>query len=68
MKGKGCYDHAVSLRNIGWMKYNNGQHEEALKFYKNCLEIKKKIKGKDCLDTAIALSHMGYVYLYQGNY
>mgnify|MGYP003687792769 CR=1 FL=1 len=50
------------------MYWNQGNYDEALKNYFECLEIQQRIKGKGAIDCASTLNNIGSVYDDQGNY
>ena len=68
MKGKGSIDCAVTLYNIGYAYKNKGDYDSALKYYRECLEIKEKVKGKGSIDCAATLNNIGLAYDNKGDY
>ena len=56
------------LHNLAYLYKDQGNYDEALKFYNMTLEIREKILGKDHPDTAITYNNIADVYHVQGNY
>ena len=56
------------FNNLANLYNNQGNYNEALKYYNLALEIKEKILGKDHPSTATTYNNMARVYKAQGNY
>ena len=56
------------FNNLAWLYDNQGNYNEAMKFYNIALEIKEKILSKDHASTAATYNNIAGVYRAQGNY
>ena len=66
IKGKKSLEFAYTLENIGVAYYNQGKHNEAIKYSNLSLNILEIVKGKESLDCVSSLNNIGAVYADQG--
>jgi tetratricopeptide (TPR) repeat protein len=53
---------------LGWTKYNQGEYQEAIRFYEKALEISKKALPPNHPDLAASYNNIGEVYKHMGDY
>ncbi|CAF5024416.1 unnamed protein product, partial [Rotaria sp. Silwood1] len=61
-------DRAHVYHQLGWLKDDQGQYEEAVVFYEQSLKIKRKTLPEDHLSLAPDYSNIGLVYKNMGDY
>ncbi|CAF1641326.1 unnamed protein product, partial [Rotaria magnacalcarata] len=61
-------DRAHIYHQLGWLKDDQGEYPEAIKFYKKSLEIYRKTLPDDDASLAPTYSNIGQVYSSMGEY